>query len=144
MENAHIFAQGEMDERRFNLHLDFPEEPIQGNGAIRDFHVQEELLSCLLLSEEPVLLRDFLRDWNLKRKSQVKKTESNFISSSSTPPHGSDLAREGDSRLLPHARTVGFPFFQSVQRSHFQCEFLGNWSVSRGKPIMLSLSSLPI
>lgn len=55
-----IFAQGEMDERRFSLHLDFPEEPIQGNGAIRD--VQEELLSCLLLSEVPVLLHDFLRD----------------------------------------------------------------------------------
>lgn len=62
MENAHIFAQGEMDERRFNLHLDFPEDPIQGNGAIRDVHVQEELLSCLLLSEEPVLLHNFLRD----------------------------------------------------------------------------------
>lgn len=38
------------------------EEPIQENGAIRDFHVQEELLSCLLLSEEPVLFCDFLRD----------------------------------------------------------------------------------
>lgn len=37
--------------------------------------------------------------------------------------------------------------FQSVQRlsrSHFQCEFLGNWSFSWGKPIVLSLSSLPI
>lgn len=62
MENAHKFAQGEMDERRFNLHLDFQEEPIQENGAIRDFPVQEELHCCLLLSEEPVLLHDFLRD----------------------------------------------------------------------------------
>lgn len=62
MEKPHIFVQGEMDEKRFNMHLDFPEEPIQGNGAIRDFHVQEELLSFLFLSEEPVLLCDFLRD----------------------------------------------------------------------------------
>lgn len=62
MENAHVFAQGEMDGRRFNLCLDSTEEPIQGSGAIRDFHVQEELLSCLLLSEEPVLFCDFLRD----------------------------------------------------------------------------------
>lgn len=113
MEDAHIFAQDEMDERRLDLHLDFPEEPIQGNGAFRDFHVQEELRSCLLMSEELVLLLDFLRDWNLKRKSEVKKTESDFISSSDAPPHWSDLAREGDFRLLSHARSAGFPFSQS-------------------------------
>lgn len=53
------------------------------------------------------------RDWNLKRKSEVRKPEPNSIYSPSASSEQFDLAREGDSRLCPS----GGSFTQSLWAS---------------------------
>lgn len=127
MENAHTFAKGMLDERRFNLHLvRFPERILcRGTWPIQAFSCRTEVALLMTPVDETVLHGDFLppplhwllRGWNLKRKSEIKKTEPNSIDSSGVSSDQLDLHMRRWFQVLPkqgelHAKPVQFPFSQ--------------------------------
>lgn len=71
MENAHIFAQSEIDERRLHLYLVvFPERsPLQRKQVHQGLFTCSRSCSVVCPSQEPVLHCDLLSDLNLRGKS---------------------------------------------------------------------------
>lgn len=83
----------------------------------------------------------------MKRKAEVKKTEPNLICSSGPSSDQFDLAGEGDSRLCPSGGSFTPSPWPSLSVSPKVVQisllpaFVGKWSLSWGKTILLSLSS---